>query len=313
LSGETGLKDTVDLAQWKVDCANVSTNNKCGPNEGSTVCPKGYCSVESVCCYPGHESWGEPECRNVGFNGEFDIDGECKRNGVFSQGYHKVDTAAPALTKKEGGIESAFCKNTSKDLKCGPKENNTVCSKGHCSGYDTCCFPGSKGWGTFICTPHFNGRFDAVSCETSEYEPNAIAIDFSKDAKPATKFISHKAIAPAKKATKPVVKAPAKKATKPVAKAAAKKVTKPVAKVPAKKVTKPEAKVPAKKVTKPETKAPAKKVTKPESKAPVKKVTFQCLVGSHPDKKKCEKNTKHCNVMMNKNSGDCDYCRLGHT
>jgi len=277
LSGETGLKDTVDLAQWKVDCANVSTNNKCGPNEGSTICPKGYCSVESVCCYPGHESWGGFDCRNVGFNGEFDIDGECKKNGVISQGYHKVGTATPALIKKEGGIESAFCRNTSKDLKCGPQFNNTVCFKGHCSGYDVCCFPGHKDWGTFICTPHFNGRFDAVSCETSMYEPSAIAIDFSKVTKPTAK------------------------------------VTKPKAKAPAKKATKPEAKAPAKKVTKPEAKAPAKKVTKPEAKAPVKKVTFQCLVGSHPDKKKCEKNTKHCNVMMNKNSGDCDYCRLGHT
>jgi len=99
----------------------ISTDGKCGPNNGNTICPNNEC------------------CSKYGYCGTSDAHcGTCQAN------YGRCDASGSNTTKttkttKTTSKKSSATGSVSTDGKCGPYNGNTVCPSGYCcSKYGYC-------------------------------------------------------------------------------------------------------------------------------------------------------------------------------
>ncbi|ORY37708.1 hypothetical protein LY90DRAFT_459306 [Neocallimastix californiae] len=107
--------------------SNVSKDGKCGPRNNNTVCPAGEC-----CSKYGYCGTTDDHCIKYCVS-EF---GVCKNSGgdvvIPTSTTTTTTVPAPGPTNPPSG-------EVSKDGKCGPRNNNTVCPAGECcSKYGYC-------------------------------------------------------------------------------------------------------------------------------------------------------------------------------
>eukprot|EP00833_Pecoramyces_ruminatium_P002870 jgi/Orpsp1_1/1176902/evm.model.c7180000059442.1 len=106
---------------------NISTNGKCGPKNGNTICPKNRCCSKYGYCGETDDYCG------TGCQSEF---GRCNKTSATTK---KTTTKSTKKSKTKTTTKSSTATNISINGKCGPKNGNTICPKDRCcSKYGYC-------------------------------------------------------------------------------------------------------------------------------------------------------------------------------